>query len=92
MAGRAGRRNIDTIGHVIMLTNLYPSLDTAQYYKLLNSPPKIIKSKFKINYSLILHYLNHYSIDQCIENIKTLNELNSAKASLNNVMKYIDSH
>jgi len=27
-----------------------------------------------------------------IENIKTLNELNSAKASLNNVMKYIDSH
>jgi hypothetical protein len=26
-----------------------------------------------------------------IENIKTLNELNSAKASLNNVMKYIDS-
>ena len=27
-----------------------------------------------------------------IENIKTLNELNAAKASLNNVMKYIDSH
>ena len=70
MAGRAGRRNIDTIGHVIMLTNLYQSLDTTQYYKLLNSPPKIIKSKFKINYSLILHYLNHYSIGECIENIK----------------------
>jgi hypothetical protein len=27
-----------------------------------------------------------------IENIKTLNELNSAKASLNNVMKFVDSH
>ena len=27
-----------------------------------------------------------------IDAIKTLNELNSAKASLNNVMKYIDSH
>ena len=70
MAGRAGRRNIDTIGHVIMLTNLYQSLDTTHYYKLLNSPPKIIKSKFKINYSLILHYLNNYSINQCIDNIK----------------------
>lgn len=70
MAGRAGRRNIDTVGHVILLTNLYQSLDTGQYFKLLNSPPKIIKSKFKINYSLILHYLNHYSIDECIINIK----------------------
>lgn len=27
-----------------------------------------------------------------IEAIKTLNELNAAKASLNNVMKYVDSH
>jgi hypothetical protein len=70
MAGRAGRRNIDTIGHVILLTNLYQSLDTSQYYKLLHSPPKVLKSKFKINYTLILHYLNHYSIDECIENIK----------------------
>ena len=26
-----------------------------------------------------------------LENIKTLNELNSAKASLNNVLKYVDS-
>jgi superfamily II RNA helicase len=70
MAGRAGRRNIDIVGNVILLTNLYKSLDTGEYFKLLNSPPKIIKSKFKINYSLILHYLNHYSIDECILNIK----------------------
>lgn len=70
MAGRAGRRNIDTIGHVILMTNLYQSMDTTQYYKLLNSPPKVLKSKFKINYSLILHYLNHYTIEECIENIK----------------------
>ena len=70
MAGRAGRRNIDTIGHVILMTNLYQSLDTTQYYKLLNSPPKVLKSKFKINYSLLLHYLNHYTIEECIQNIK----------------------
>jgi antiviral helicase SKI2 len=70
MAGRAGRRNIDTIGHVILMTNLYQSLDTTQYYKLLNSPPKVLKSKFKINYSLILHYINHFTIEECIENIK----------------------
>jgi superfamily II RNA helicase len=65
MAGRAGRRNIDTIGHVIMMTNLYDPLDTNQYYKLMNSNPKILKSKFKIDYSLILHYLNNYSLLEC---------------------------
>uniref|UniRef100_A0A6C0JJD6 Helicase n=1 Tax=viral metagenome TaxID=1070528 RepID=A0A6C0JJD6_9ZZZZ len=65
MAGRAGRRNIDTIGHVIMMTNLYDPLDTTQYYKLMNSSPKILKSKFKIDYSLFLHYLNNYSLEEC---------------------------
>jgi superfamily II RNA helicase len=65
MAGRAGRRNIDTIGHVIMMTNLYDPLDTTQYYKLMHSSPKILKSKFKIDYSLFLHYLNNYSLEEC---------------------------
>jgi superfamily II RNA helicase len=65
MAGRAGRRNIDTIGHVIMMTNLYNMLDSTQYYKLLHSSPKILKSKFKINYTLLLHYLNNYSLEDC---------------------------
>ena len=70
MAGRAGRRNIDTIGHVIMMTNLYDPLDTTQYYKLMNSNPKILKSKFKIDYSLFLHYLNNYSLSECKYNIE----------------------
>ena len=65
MAGRAGRRNIDTIGHVIMMTNLYTMLDSTQYHKLLHSSPKILKSKFKINYTLLLHYLNNYSLADC---------------------------
>lgn len=55
MSGRAGRRNIDTIGHVILLTNLYDPPETSAYNKLLNSGPKILKSKFKISYSLLLH-------------------------------------
>ena len=58
MSGRAGRRNIDTIGHVILLTNLFDPPETSAYNKLLNSPPKILKSKFKIGYSLLLHNTN----------------------------------
>lgn len=54
MSGRAGRRNIDTIGHVILMTNLYEPLDSTKYYKLFNSQPKVLTSKFKIGYDLVL--------------------------------------
>ena len=54
MSGRAGRRNIDTLGHVILLTNLYEPLDSTSMKQLLHSPPKVLKSKFKIGYSLLL--------------------------------------
>jgi len=54
MSGRAGRRNIDTIGNVILLTNLYEPLDTVSMKQLLHSQPKVLKSKFKIGYSLLL--------------------------------------
>jgi len=54
MSGRAGRRNLDTIGHVILLTNLYDPLDAVSMKQLLHSPPKVLKSKFKIGYSLLL--------------------------------------
>ena len=64
MSGRAGRRNIDTIGHVILLTNLFTPPETSDYNRLLYSPPKILKSKFKIGYSLLLHNKN---LDELIE-------------------------
>ena len=89
MAGRAGRRNIDTIGHVILMTNLYTPLETAQYYKLLHSSPKVLKSKFKIDYTLLLHYLNHYSLEECITLIQKsmmnqdiINEINNSNKKI----------
>jgi superfamily II RNA helicase len=54
MSGRAGRRNLDTIGHVILLTNLYEPLESVYMKQLLHSPPKVLKSKFKLGYSLLL--------------------------------------
>jgi superfamily II RNA helicase len=62
MSGRAGRRNIDTIGHVILLTNLYDPLDPTAYYKLFNSNPKVLKSKFRIGYDLALQIKNEEEI------------------------------
>lgn len=69
MSGRAGRRNIDTVGHVILLSNLYDPYELHQYYTLLNSSPKILKSKFKIGYDLILQMSN-----KTIEEVKCFSE------------------
>jgi antiviral helicase SKI2 len=67
MAGRAGRRGIDTIGHVILMTNLYDPLETSYYYKITNSSPKVLKSKFKIGYNLVLHHSDKFTKDQMID-------------------------
>jgi superfamily II RNA helicase len=66
MAGRAGRRNIDTVGNVILLTNLYEPLETNYYYKITNSGPKVLKSKFKIGYNLVLHHSDKFTKEQMI--------------------------
>jgi ATP-dependent RNA helicase DOB1 len=67
MSGRAGRRNIDTIGHVILLTNLYEPLEPSASYKLFNSQPKVLKSKFKIGYDLALQIKNEEDICKFIQ-------------------------
>jgi superfamily II RNA helicase len=86
MAGRAGRRNIDTIGHVILLTNLYDPLETSYYHKITNSGPKVLKSKFKIGYNLVLHHSDKFTKEQMIDFVNKslmskdiLNEMNYAQ-------------
>jgi superfamily II RNA helicase len=54
MAGRAGRRGIDDIGHVIHLNNLYKNIDNVNYKLMMNGQPQKLISKFRISYNLIL--------------------------------------
>lgn len=71
MAGRAGRRNIDTIGNVILLSNLYDPLSYMEYKDLLTSKSQNIKSKFRIDYNIILSFLSSgKNKDEIIEYIK----------------------
>jgi len=67
MAGRAGRRNIDTVGNVILLTNLYDPLETSYYYNITNSGPKVLKSKFKIGYNFVLHHSDKFTKSEMID-------------------------
>lgn len=57
MAGRAGRRGIDKIGHVIHCNNLFDSPTSNEYKKMITGQPQMLTSKFKISYNLILNIL-----------------------------------
>jgi superfamily II RNA helicase len=54
MAGRAGRRGIDTVGHVIHCVNLFEMPLCSDYKHLLTGPPQTLTSKFKISFTMIL--------------------------------------
>jgi len=56
--GRAGRRGLDTIGHVIHLNNLFKSTELTEYKNMMQGKPQKLVSKFKISYNLILNLID----------------------------------
>ena len=59
MAGRSGRRGLDTVGHVIHLNNLFQLPTQTEYKTMLGGKPQSLVSKFRISYSLILNLLKN---------------------------------
>jgi len=57
MAGRAGRRGIDTVGHVVHCNNLFDMPSLVDYKTVLNGQPQKLVSKYHISYSGILTQL-----------------------------------
>ena len=93
MCGRAGRRGIDKVGNVILMTNLYNPVETSNYHKLLHSGPKVLKSKFKISYSLILHSESpKENIEQSLMYQDILNEISYADTSIQDLKKIYDEY
>ena len=58
MAGRAGRRGIDTVGNVIHLNNLFKNVETINYKIMMKGDPQKLVSKFKISYNLLLNLID----------------------------------
>jgi len=67
MAGRAGRRGIDTVGHVVHCNNLFQGSGGAPYlsdYKtILSGQPQRLVSKFHVSYPVVLKLLSNISND-----------------------------
>ena len=59
MAGRAGRRGIDTVGHVIHCNNLFPCPNINEYKMILSGKPQRLVSKFHISYTTVLSLLKN---------------------------------
>ena len=61
MAGRAGRRGLDTRGYVYHLTNLFErtnnSPTTTEYINILNGKPQTLRSKFQIHFNILLNLI-----------------------------------
>jgi superfamily II RNA helicase len=57
-SGRAGRRGIDTVGHVIHLNNLFRNVQLTEYRVMMQGKPQTLVSKFKISYNLLLNLID----------------------------------
>ena len=87
MAGRAGRRGIDTVGHVVHCNNLFSSPSIAQYKSILSGTPQKLVSKFKINYSTILNLLKtglHTGFDAFPKKSMLMNEVKKTSNTIRN--------
>ena len=57
MAGRAGRRGLDTVGHVIHLNNIMEMPLATEMQLMLSGTPESLTSKFKVEYNIILNII-----------------------------------
>uniref|UniRef100_A0A6C0B5T0 Helicase n=1 Tax=viral metagenome TaxID=1070528 RepID=A0A6C0B5T0_9ZZZZ len=97
MAGRAGRRGLDTVGNVVLCANLFelPSVDT--FKDVLSGRPQTLTSKFKIYYPMILNWLSRSRAAATIqdfvgfvEDSMLQDEIDAAERGLNQEIEEIE--
>lgn len=83
MAGRAGRRGIDTIGHVVHCNNLFPQPSMSQYKGILCGNPQDLVSKFNVSYSVVLNMLKQkYTLTEMYDFVQKSMIYNEIQSSI----------
>ncbi|GIW21368.1 MAG: hypothetical protein KatS3mg068_0375 [Candidatus Sericytochromatia bacterium] len=59
MTGRAGRRGMDKIGYCLIIDD--NSVPFSEAYRLITSPPDMIKSNFTLSYNMICNLIKNFS-------------------------------
>ena len=94
MAGRAGRRGIDTIGNVIHCNNLFSLPTQMEYEAMMGGKPQNLVSKFRISYSLVLNLLKTpFSMDDIVQFINQtmlFEELQKSKRGQQQTIKSLE--
>ena len=90
-AGRAGRRGIDSIGHVVHCNNLFQLPNKQDYLQIMQGKPQTLVSKFRISFNLILSLIknNKVKIDDFTEFVKNsmvYNEIDNEIQGSNRVL------
>lgn len=62
MSGRAGRRGMDEVGHVVVLNHPFEAVDDAA--RLATAPSDPLSSRFTPSYGMVLNLLQRHSIDE----------------------------
>ncbi|MCS6800514.1 MAG: DEAD/DEAH box helicase [Chloroflexota bacterium] len=82
MAGRAGRRGKDRLGHVVVLKHPFDLFDHLE--RLLKLPPEPITSAFQLDYASALYLLDRYGAEGMVEmyrrSFATFQKLRAAEA------------
>ena len=102
MAGRAGRRGLDKVGHVIHCNNLFDNPLSTDYRKIVTGSPKMLKSQFKISFNLVLNIIasskkNEANIESTIESnneydFKKLKDFMEKSFIQNDILKEIEQY
>ena len=97
-AGRAGRRGKDIKGYVFHLNNIFNSTNTNPdadtYRKILSGKPLSLRSKFKIDFKIILSllYSNTPNLVRFISSSMLQNEINNAATAIEEEQNQIPIH